>query len=413
MNHNERMEQQARLEQQMRMDKKEYMRKKREHERIIKEKEKRSRAAARGPLDKVFLILVILLTAIGLLTLLSASFPYATKKYDDPLYLFIRQAIFAGVGFVAMSFVGKINYQRFRAFSNIAVIVAVILLFLVLIPGIGITRNNATRWLGIGETLTFQPSEIAKIAVILYFSDTISKKRDRMLTTREGVMPYVVILAVISVLMMLEPHLSGTLLILATGAILMIAGGIRLYWVAAGAGAVAALGWIIVGKLGYGASRIAMWLDPWQDTTDTGYQMCQSLIAIGSGGLFGLGIGRSRQKFLYLPERHNDFIFAVACEELGFVGASLIILLFMALILRGFWIALRARDRFGTLLVLGVISLFALQTFLNIAVVTGLVPCTGISLPLFSYGGTALMLQLAEMGIVLSVSRQMPVSRAG
>ena len=413
MDHKERMEHQARLEQQMRMDKKEYMRKKREHERIIREKERRSRAAARGPLDKVFLILVVILTAIGLLTLLSASFPYADKKYGDPLYLFIRQAIFAGIGFVAMSFVGKINYQRFRAFSNIAVIVAVILLFLVLIPGIGITRNNATRWMGIGETLTFQPSEIAKVAVILYFSDTISKKRDRMATTREGVMPYVVILGVISVLMMLEPHLSGTLLILSTGAILMIVGGIRLYWLLAGGVSVAFLGWLIVGKLGYGASRLAMWRDPWQDMTDTGYQMCQSLIAIGSGGLFGLGIGRSRQKFLYLPERHNDFIFAVACEELGFVGASLIILLFMALILRGFWIALRARDRFGTLLVLGVISLFALQTFLNIAVVTGLVPCTGISLPLFSYGGTALMLQLAEMGIVLSVSRQMPATRAG
>lgn len=394
------------------MDKKEYMRKKRERERIIREKEKRSRAAARGPLDKPFLLLVILLTAIGLITLLSASFPYAQKKYGDPLHLFVRQAIFAAMGFVAMSFIGKINYQRFRAFSRIALWVAVILLVLVLIPGIGITRNNATRWIGVGETLTFQPSEIAKIAVILFFADTISRKRERMQTTREGVLPYVVVLAVIGVLMMLEPHLSGTLLIFATGAILMVVGGIRLYWVGAGVGAVAVLGWLVVGKLGYGASRIAMWLDPWQDTTDTGYQMCQSLIAIGSGGLFGLGIGRSRQKFLYLPERHNDFIFAVACEELGLVGATLIILLFMALILRGFWIALRARDRFGTLLVVGVMSLFALQTFLNIAVVTGLVPCTGISLPLFSYGGTALLLQLAEMGIVLSVSRQIPVPRA-
>lgn len=407
------MEQKNRMEQKTRMDKKEYMRKKREHERIIREKERRSRAAARGPLDKVFLVLVILLSAIGLLTLLSASFPYAEKKYGDPLYLFNRQVFFAAIGFFAMSFVGKINYQRFRAFSNLAIRVAGILLILVLIPGIGQTRNNATRWIGIGETLTFQPSEIAKIAVILFFADTISKKRDRMGTFREGIAPYAAILAGISVLMMLEPHLSGTLLILATGVILMIVGGIQLRWVAAGAGIVAAMAWVIIGKIGYGASRIAMWLDPWQDTTDTGYQMCQSLIAIGSGGLFGLGIGRSRQKFLYLPERHNDFIFAVACEELGFVGASIIIILFMALILRGYWIALRARDRFGTLLVVGVISLFALQTFLNIAVVTGLVPCTGISLPLFSYGGTALMLQLAEMGIVLSVSRQIPVPRAG
>lgn len=394
------------------MERKEYLKKKRERERLVREKEKRSRAAARGPLDKPFLLLVILLTAIGLITLLSASFPYALKKYHDALYLFTRQAIFAAMGFVAMFFIGKINYQRFRAFSRIALWVAVILLVLVLIPGIGITRNNATRWLGVGESLTFQPSEIAKIAVILFFADTISRKRERMLTTREGVLPYAVVLAVVGVLMMLEPHLSGTLLIFATGAIMMVVGGIRLYWVAAGVGSVAVMGWLVIGKLGYGASRIAMWLDPWQDTTDTGYQMCQSLIAIGSGGLFGLGIGRSRQKFLYLPERHNDFIFAVACEEVGLVGAVLIILLFMALILRGFWIALRARDRFGTLLVVGIISLFALQTFLNMAVVTGLVPCTGISLPLFSYGGTALLLQLAEMGVVLSVSRQIAVPRA-
>ena len=394
------------------MDRKEYLQKKREKERLIREKEKRSRAAARGPVDKPFLLLVILLTAIGLITLLSASFPYALKKYSNALYLFNRQVIFAVMGFVAMFFIGKINYQRFRAFSRIALWVAVILLVLVLIPGIGITRNNATRWLGVGESLTFQPSEIAKVAVILFFADTISRKRDRMQTTREGVLPYVVVLAVVGVLMMLEPHLSGTLLIFATGAIMMVVGGIRLYWVAAGVGSVAVMGWLVIGKLGYGASRIAMWLDPWQDTTDTGYQMCQSLIAIGSGGLFGLGIGRSRQKFLYLPERHNDFIFAVACEEVGLVGAALIIALFMALILRGFWIALRARDRFGTLLVVGIISLFALQTFLNMAVVTGLVPCTGISLPLFSYGGTALLLQLAEMGVVLSVSRQIAPPRA-
>lgn len=393
------------------MEQKEYYRKKRERQQLIREKERRSRAAARGPLDVPFLILVLVLTVIGLATLLSASFPYAEKVYHDPLHLFIRQAVFAVLGVAVMLAVGKINYQRFRAFSNLSIWVAVILLILVLIPGIGITRNNATRWIGIGEVLTFQPSEIAKIAVILFFSDTISKKRERMGTIREGILPYVVILAIIGVLMMLEPHLSGTLLIFATGAILMVVGGIRLYWVGAGVGAVAVLGWLVIGKLGYGASRIAMWLDPWQDTTDTGYQMCQSLIAIGSGGLFGLGIGRSRQKFLYLPERHNDFIFAVACEELGFVGAALIIVLFMALILRGYWIALRARDRFGTLLVVGVVSLFALQTFLNIAVVTGLVPCTGISLPLFSYGGTALLLQLAEMGVVLSVSRQMQAPR--
>ena len=394
-----------------RVERREYNQRRREREKEIREKERRSRKAAKGRLDFPFLALVTLVTVIGLIMLLSASFPYSNKVYGTPYHFFTRQLIFVGLGYAAMLFIGKINYERFRAFSRIALIIAGALLILVIIPGVGQTRNNATRWLGIGETLTFQPSEIAKIAIILYFADTISHKRERMEDFREGVLPYAVILAVTSGLMMLEPHFSGTVLIFSTGVIMLIIGGIRMRWVLGGAAAFGVAVWVLIGKLGYGASRLSMWLDPWQDTTDDGYQMCQSLISIGSGGLLGLGLGRSRQKYMYLPERQNDFIFAIVCEELGFIGASIIILLYIALILRGFWIALRARDRFGTLLTAGIMSLFALQTFLNIAVVTGLVPCTGISLPLFSYGGTALTLQLAEMGIVLSVSRQIRTPR--
>ena len=394
------------------MDREEYLQKKRERQLRLREKEQRSREAARGAPDLPFLAMTVLLTVIGLIMLLSASFPYAEKVYGDPLYLFKRQAVFAVMGIVAMLVIGRINYERFRGLSRLLLLAAVALLILVLVPGVGITRNNATRWLGLAsKSLTFQPSEIAKIAVILYFSDTISRRRGQMRDFRTGILPYAVILCVIGALMMLEPHFSGTVLIFAVGVILMVVGGIRLYWVGGGLAAGGVLVWLLIEKLGYGASRISMWLNPWQDTSDDGYQMCQSLIAIGSGGLFGLGLGKSRQKFLYLPERHNDFIFAVVCEELGLVGAWVIIALFALLILRGFWIALHARDRFGTLLAVGVTSLLALQTFLNIAVVSGLVPCTGISLPFFSYGGTALLLQLAEMGVVLSVSRQMPAPR--
>lgn len=395
------------------MTKQEYMRKKRERELEIRRKEERSRTAARGRMDLPFLILTLLLTAVGLIVLLSASFPFAKAEYNDPLYHFKRQALFAAMGIVLMLVVSRINYQRFRAFSRIGMLVALALLVLVLVPNVGIVRNRARRWLPlISQRIgTFQPSEIAKAAVILYFSDTISRKREKMQTLRHGIIPYAVILLVIGGLMMLEPHFSGTVLIFAVGVILMIVGGIRLYWVGGGLVLFGAAVWLLIGKLGYGASRIAMWLYPWQDDTGDGYQMCQSLISIGSGGLFGLGLGRSRQKYMYLPERQNDFIFSIVCEELGFVGAVLIILLFVALILRGFWIALRARDRFGALLTVGIISLLALQTFLNIAVVSGLVPCTGISLPFFSYGGTALLLQLVEMGIVLSVSRQIPAPR--
>ena len=387
-----------------------------ERQRLRKEKEQESRELARGPIDLPFCLLVLLLTAIGLVMLLSASFPsaYYETKDNDPMYYFTRQGIFAIMGVAVMFFISKINYQRFRAFAKPLLYIAIILLVLVLIPGIGQTRNNATRWISVGELFTFQPSEIAKLAVVLYFSESISKKKDKMRTTRYGILPYLFWLCVIAVLMMLEPHLSGTVLILGTGAALMLVGGIRWAWVGAAVGfvgGVAAL--MLTGVIKYGQSRIAMWQDPFIDPRVEGYQLSQSLISIGSGGLLGVGLGKSRQKFLYLPEEHNDFIFAIICEELGLIGATIIMLLFAALILRGYWIALHTRDRFGCLLVVGVTTLVAMQTFLNIGVVTGLLPTTGISLPFFSYGGTALSIQLAEMGIVLSVSRQMKPTKAG
>ena len=375
-------------------------------------------AAKGGRMDVPFLLLTLLLTVIGLVMLFSASFPSAYYETGNPAYYFKRQAIFAALGLSAMFVVAKINYQRWRGAARMLLIFSIFLLILVIIPHVGITQNRATRWLGIENVFTFQPSEIAKLAVIVYFADSISKKREKMLQWREGILPYAVILGVISILMLLEPHLSGTILIVGTGAIMMAVGGMQGWLIGVGVGGVAAVAVLFVklvesGVISYGASRIAMWHDPWLDMSDDGYQMVQSLIAIGSGGLLGLGLGKGRQKFLYLPEEHNDFIFAVVCEELGLIGACVIMLIFAMLLLRGFWIALHARDRFGTLLVVGVMTHLGLQVFLNIAVVSGLVPATGISLPFFSYGGTALALQLVEMGLVLSVSRQIPAPRNG
>ena len=400
------------------MTREEYHRKK-----ALEEKEKavarKSYEAARGKLDMPFLLLTLLLTAVGLVMVFSASFPSAYYESGDPAYYFKRQAVFAVLGIVAMFVVAKINYQRWRGLSRLLLGFSVFLLILVIIPHVGITVNNATRWLGIpGTVLRFQPSEIAKLGVIVYFADSISKKKDKMLTWRHGVWPYMVILLLIAGLMMLEPHLSGTILIVGTGVVMMIVGGIRAWLVGAGIGGVAVVGVLYVklvekGIISYGKSRIEMWHNPWIDELNDGYQMVQSLIAIGSGGLLGVGLGKSRQKFLYLPEEHNDCIFAIVCEELGLIGACVIMLIFALLILRGFWIALHARDRFGTLLVVGIVTHIAMQTFLNIAVVTGLVPATGISLPFFSYGGTALAMQLLEMGIVLSVSRQIPTPKNG
>ncbi len=362
-------------------------------ERMLREQE--SRELARGPIDLPFCLLVMMLTIIGLIMLFSASFPRAYYEDSNPTFYVARQGVFAIMGVAAMAFVGKINYQRFRGLAKPLLYLAAVLLVLVIIPHnpVALTRNNATRWLGLPNTaLQFQPSEIAKLAVVLYFSDTISRKKERMQTFRYGIAP-----------------LSGTLLILGAGAAIMLVGGISWTWVAGALGVAAAGMYTVVGIVGYGASRIAMWHDPFIDPRGDGYQLVQSLLSIGSGGLLGVGLGKSRQKFMYLPEEHNDFIFSIVCEELGLIGAAIIMLLFAALILRGYWIALHARDRFGSLLVVGITTLLAFQTFLNMGVVTGLLPTTGVSLPFFSYGGTALTIQLFEMGIVLSVSRQMKI----
>ena len=376
------------------------------------------RPLAAGRMDLPFLLLTLLLTIMGLVMLFSASFPSANYESGDPAYYLKRQGLFALMGLAAMLAMARIDYHRLRGMTKILMYVSVFLLALVLVPGVGITQNGATRWLGKAGVLTFQPSEIAKLAIIVYFADSISKKKNLMENFKYGVRPYILILGFFAGLMLLEPHLSGTILIVGTGIVLMIVGGLDKRWIIGGVSGVAAVGLIYVklveaGIISYGADRIRMWKDPWIDALNEGYQMCQSLIAIGSGGLTGVGLGKGRQKFLYLPEEHNDFIFAVVCEELGLIGATLVMLVFALLILRGFWIALQARDRFGALLVVGVMTQISLQTFLNIAVVSGLVPATGISLPFFSYGGTALALQLFEMGIVLSVSRQIPAPRGG
>ncbi len=383
---------------------------------------------ARGPMDLPFLMLVVLLTGIGVIMVFSAS--YATAYYEgrDPTFYFFRQGLFAVAGLAIMYVVSKINYQTFRWLSVFALIVAILLLIAVLIPGIHTDRSdNVKRWIAVPGIGTFQPSEIAKVAVIMYFSSRLSKRNTEKpvrlpprsplsgvvgLLDRIGfleLVPYALILLLIVGLMMMEPHMSGTLLILAGAAAVLFAAGIKLYWFLGGGALLA--GMVLLLMSGYQSTRILVWQDPWAYPQDGGWQIIQSLYAIGSGGLLGLGLGKSRQKFLYLPEPENDFIFAIVCEELGLIGAAVILILFALLVIRGYWIAIHARDRFGALLVVGITTLTAVQVFLNIAVVTNLIPTTGISLPFFSYGGTALMIQLAEMGVVLSVSRQIPPTK--
>ena len=337
----------------------------------------------RGSIDSTFFVLVLLLLAAGVVMVLSSSF---ARAYYDPgnitggnaAYYFTRQLLFAVLGTAAMIAASKFPMGFYRRYAWHFMAVTVVLLMLV--PVIGVKANGSRRWLGIGG-LTLQPSELAKLGVILC------------------------LLGLIVGLLVLEPHFSASIIIIAVGGVMMFLGGVRLGWFI-GAGSAAAVGiGVLLMLFPYASGRINTWRDPFSSSSDEGYQIVQSLYTIGSGGLSGLGLGMSRQKYLYLPEEHNDFIFSVVCEELGFIGAALILLLFALLILRGYWIALHCRDRFSFLVVAGITTLLAIQVFLNVAVVTNLVPCTGISLPFFSYGGTALLIQLGEMGIILSASR--------
>lgn len=379
--------------------------------RIKETKDKTKRAG----MDISFLALVVILLAIGVTMVLSASF---ARAYFDPggvtkgkaTYYFIRQFIFAALGVAAMIICSRLPVGFYKRFSMLVLIAAVILLMLV--PIIGTNANGAKRWIGFGA-FTIQPSEIAKIGIILAFASMICARRGRMKSFRYGILPFAAILIVIVGLLVLEPHFSASIIIVAIGGVMLFLGGARLVWFIAAAVAAGGGIAVLLTMFPYASTRITTWRDPFASTSDEGYQIVQSLYSIGSGGLTGLGLGQSRQKYLYLLEEHNDFIFSVVCEELGFIGALLILTLFALLIIRGYWIALHSTDRYGFLVAAGITTLLAIQVILNVAVVTNLVPCTGISLPFFSYGGTALLMQMAEMGIVLSISRDLPAGRVG
>ena len=378
---------------------------------------------ASGPMDLPFLMLVLLLTGIGLITVFSASFASAYYENGDPSLYFRSQLRMAVGGVLIMWLASRVDYQILRKLAKWGLIVSVVLLLLVKVPGIGVTRNGANRWVRL-LGIQFQPSEVAKVGVIVFFAAKLaarpgeSKRKwnpkmllGRVLNFLEKVgfmelVPYMATLLLMSVLLLIEPHMSGAILILVGGAAVLFAGGIHWGWFAAGGAVLVPAFWFIMNHTDYMAKRLAIQQNPWSDPRGDGFQTIQSLYAIGSGGLLGKGFGKSMQKFLYLPEEHNDFIFSIWCEEMGFIGALVVIILFVLLILRGYWLALHARDKFGALLIVGIITLMAAQVFLNIGVVTNFLPATGISLPFFSYGGTALLIQLFEVGLILSVSRQ-------
>ena len=368
------------------------------------------RRKAEEKVDFPFLLLTLLLLAVGLTMLYSASF--AQSEYDTGYEISTKylqkQAVCAAIGLIAMYFFSRIPAVLWYRLAWPLYGVSILLLLSVLV--IGQEVNGAKRWINIAG-IQFQPSEVAKFTMILLFARLTVKYGPDAKKFRFGVLGFGCALLGILVPLALEKHLSAIMLMGMVAVVMMFVAGTSVKWLLAGAGAAAVFVLIYISFMGYAGDRVTAWLHPEQDPGDTGYQILQSLYAIGSGGLFGLGWGKSRQKYLYLPFQYNDYIFAICCEELGLVGAVCIIILFAALILRGYKVALMARDRFSTVLAAGLITLIAVQTILNLCVVTNLLPSTGIALPFFSYGGTALAVNLGEMGIILSISRNRKITQ--
>lgn len=358
-----------------------------------------------GKMDLTFFFLLMIILLTGLVMLFSASYVFAYTNYGNNYYFIAKQAIFAVGGVLFMLLVSRIDYHILRKLAVPFYLVMVIFLTVMLILPPMVAGSGVKRWFSVGP-INFQPSEFAKFAVILLLAHLIAANQKLMKSFKFGFLFLLSLVGVVCVLVVLEPHLSATILIFIIGIVMMFVGGTKLSHLSIigiiGAGGVAAL---LSGVVKYAEDRITFWLDPWAAPRGEGYQTIQSLLAVGTGGLWGKGLGQSRQKYLWVPEPHNDFIFSIVCEELGLIGALIIILLFCFLMWRGFVIAMRAPDKFGSLLALGLTFQVGLQMALNVLVVTNTIPNTGISLPFFSYGGTSLVILLLEMGVILSISR--------
>ncbi len=348
-----------------------------------------------------YMITVIVLVVTGLIMVFSASYPSAYYQYGNGFYFIQKQAQWAILGVFAMFFTANFDYHRYAKLAPLLLVGSMVLLLAV--PFIGVEVKGARRWLGVGS-FTIQPSEITKIALILFFAYGLSRSKDKIKKFSE-LLKYWAILGVTFGLLLLQPHFSACIIIGLTGVIMLLVGGARIRHFAYAAVPVIAGGVALVIMEPYRLQRLTAFLDPFQDKLGSGWQIIQSLYAIGSGGLFGLGFGNSRQKFMYVSEPQNDFIFAIICEELGLIGALVVLALFLILIWRGIKIAIAAPDTFGSLIVVGITALVGVQVVLNIAVVTSSIPTTGIPLPFFSAGGSALVFLMAAMGIVLNVSR--------
>lgn len=357
-----------------------------------------------GEMDRTLLFLIILVVVVGLIVLLSASAPSGNRIYDDSYYFFKRQLMFVVAGFVGMIVISTIDPDKYIPLIPKGFWICVLLLVLVLIPGVGVESNGARRWLNI-PFIQLQPSELMKPAIAMYIAYLV-KTRIVDLKTLRGNMVCAGIIGIVALLLMLETHLSGTIVIVGIAICVMIAGGTPIKPLILGVLVMGVVVFIYLQFDDVRMARVTSLFDPFADAQNTGYQISQSIYAIGSGRIFGLGLGESVQKYSNLPEPYNDFIFSIVCEELGFVGATIIVLLFAALFMQAMVVAMKAPDIWSSLVCVGIASQLGIQTVLNMGVATSLIPNTGVSLPFFSYGGTSIMTLLFEMGILLNVSRR-------
>ena len=359
---------------------------------------------ARTAPDMWMITAVMLILAAGLVMVYSSSAVLALREYGDAFYYLKRQLLFAALGIGMMIVMAGIDYRVLKKHASVLLAACFALLVIVLIPGVGVVRGGARSWLGIGS-FGIQPSEFMKLAMVIFMARYLTDRQQEIAVFTRGLLPPLAIMGLAFGLIMLQPDLgSGAVMVGATMLIIYAAGARMLHLGAlAGIGAAGLVGLIIAEP--YRMKRITGFLDPWQDPLGSGYQIIQSLYAIGPGGLIGLGLGESRQKYSYLPEPQTDFIFSIMAEELGFIGGSALILLFLVLIWRGLRTAITAPDTFGSLLAVGITGIIAVQVFINIGVVIGLLPVTGITLPLVSYGGSSLTLLLTALGILLNISR--------
>ncbi|HEY5585172.1 MAG TPA: putative lipid II flippase FtsW [Ruminiclostridium sp.] len=358
----------------------------------------------RKPFDFWIFAAVIILLSLGTIMVFSSSYYFSTKQFGESFYFLKSQLLYMvlsiGVLIITMNF----DYRKWGKISPLILMVSIGLLILVLIPGVGVEVKGARRWLGVGSR-TIQPSEIAKIALIMFLSFSLSKRKDVLQAFRKGLLPYLMLIGLVAGLVVIEPHLSGTLIIVTTSFVILFCAGAKIshFVLMSVPIIIAAIGAVVAAP--YRLDRVKAWLHPFEHYRDEGWQTVQSLLAIGSGGFFGRGLGQSMQKYLYIPEPYNDYIFAVLAEELGYIGSLVVMLLFLVFIWRGIKVAMNAPDIFGSLMATGITSLIGLQFLFNVAVVTNSIPPTGISLPFFSYGGTSLIFLMFGVGILLNISR--------